>query len=556
MSFSIKNINNDNKTCLEECIDIKRFSDVRLRNKKIDKNKEILGSLIGCYIRSEGIGINKDVHELAELLCKNDLEIFCEEVFLEYIKTDIFEDKKWVINFCGIHGGERIISKMEGKIYQWICKGKISIALDAIVSLSLNGSKDAFRAIEKIQRTCKNEEVKVISEEAINFAIDEFNMDKDAFYDDIVPNLGLDERGICAFEYNNYKIYIYLIKLFKYIICDENHKLYKTLPKVKDSKKEQNIWAKQYFKEFRVQLQKITYRELERIEIELSNNRKWPLDLWINTFLKNPIMRTIGESFIWGIYHKSKIQSSMKFSIDVIKNNCSINILSYKMNASLKRYEINNIYDSKNMMKISNVLRFLRKYEFNNKNLTSNIDDYTINLVHPVELKSNQLEIWKEEFEKYNILQPIDQLYRINFIAAENELENEYIDRFYGKIIKSAYIVDRMNRFGWYKGNFNSDGRFYGFYKENINLKIVAELKISGISLEQLNEDTEVYLLRFYRINDKQEKIEIDNVKNEELLKNYEIPKRFFSEILYDITNSLFKSVRTDYSCREDIKFY
>lgn len=548
MSFSSKNKNNENKTCLEEYIKIKKFSKVKLKNKEADKGRKVLESLLLSYINSEATGINKDAKDLSKLLYKEDLEVFCTELFQEYIENDIFNDKKWVINFCAMHGGEDIIFNMKRKIYDWINNFKISIALDAIVSLCLNGNDNAFKVIEEIQRKCNNKEVKAIAEEAFNFAIDEFNMDKDEFKDSIVPYLGLDERGVHIFKYDNYEISIYLTKLFDFIIYDENKKIYKALPKIKGVSKEENLALRKYFKDFKVQLKNVTYRELDRLEKELSYNRKWFLNLWIDVFLKNPIMRTIGETFIWGIYHNSKMQAYMNFSMDVINNRCVIKIFHYKNNALLKKYEIKDIYDLKNKIKINKLLKVIKECEFNNKEFTCNINDYCINIVHPVDFRKNHLEIWKKEFEELNILQPVDQLYRKSFTLAENETQNDYIDRFNGKRIKASYILDNMNRFGWYKGEFNINGVFYEFYKKNIKLKIIAELKISGICIDYLDEDIVVKLLRFYRINGEMKEFEFNNINDKELLKNYEIPKRFFSEVLYDISNSLLKSISKDYN--------
>lgn len=180
-------------------------------------------------------------------------------------------------------------------------------------------------------------------------------------------------------------------------------------------------------------------------------------------------------------------------------------------------------------------------------------DGVVIGIVHPIELGKKDMELWKEQFENYEIKQPLEQLNREIFTVTEEERTNKKVERFGGIMLNGLSLLGKLTSFGWSRGPIGDGGGYYTFYKEDNTFKIDAELSFSGVSVGYENEEVTVYDLSFYKegtaskysyINDK---IYEQNVVSLETL-----PKRFFSEILCQINKATASKTGTNENWREE----
>ncbi|OAA86028.1 GNAT family N-acetyltransferase [Clostridium ljungdahlii] len=168
------------------------------------------------------------------------------------------------------------------------------------------------------------------------------------------------------------------------------------------------------------------------------------------------------------------------------------------------------------------------------------------------------LKVFIEYMFNYEIVQPIKQLDREVFTMTEEEKKMKYVDRFGGKIVNGLSLVGKIMNYGWYRGSIQDAGGYYEFYKEDNNLGIGVELKFEGLSVGYENEDTTIYILRFYNAGTvKRGSYIYDEIKEQHLLSLSQVPEKYFSEILYQVSSALSSSntVNENWRNASGIKF-
>ncbi|MDE6673898.1 MAG: DUF4132 domain-containing protein, partial [Acetatifactor sp.] len=176
---------------------------------------------------------------------------------------------------------------------------------------------------------------------------------------------------------------------------------------------------------------------------------------------------------------------------------------------------------------------------------TEDEEEYTlprqgqIGLVHPLELSAQSLKAWKQQLEDYEITQPIEQLDRKVYCLMEEEQESSRLERFDGMVINDLSLGGRLTAMGWLRGPVQG-GRFAIYYREEPSLDLGAELHFSGSivgSGSTGGQDVTVRDVRFYRVGTVDRGPEsYDVVTEERQLSLKDIPQRFFSEIVWQLT--------------------
>ncbi|MDE5951099.1 MAG: DUF4132 domain-containing protein, partial [Acetatifactor sp.] len=191
--------------------------------------------------------------------------------------------------------------------------------------------------------------------------------------------------------------------------------------------------------------------------------------------------------------------------------------------------------------------RYMEDGSFN----TENEEEYTlpellprqgqISLVHPLELSEESLEAWRRQLEDYEITQPVEQLDRTVYRLSPEEQEGNSLERFAGVVINDLSLGGRLTAMGWLRGPVQG-GRFAIYYREEPSLGLGAELHFSGSivgSASTGGRDVTVRDVRFYQLGTVDRGPEsYDEVTEERRLPLKSIPRRFFSEIVWQIAKA------------------
>ncbi len=486
-----------NKAAGLKWLDCDTLSKVRFKNTDKFAEDEIIKYMFLCYAPYIEIGLNSEAKKVSEILDTKDLAKLALEVLQRWLNIGAESKKKWVLYFASVYGDYNVVSVLKKNIEEWPKNSRGAIASEAVKALALNGSDEALIIVDNISRKFKFKQVKNAAATALKFAAEELGIDMEELSDRIVPDLGFDIKGERVFDYGDRKFMVTLTPELILDVQDESGKKFKNLPAPgkKDDEVKATV-ASLEFKNLKKQLKTVANIQAIRLEMALSSNRKWTKEAWVKLFVENPIMNQFAIGLVWGIYKE------------------------------------NTLIDS---------FRYMEDGSFNTKDEDEyNIEDGAlIGLIHPVELSREDMELWKEQLENYEIKQPFEQLNREVFEISEEEKTMKTVERFGGIMLNGLSLLGKLTGFGWSRGSIQDGAGYYNFYKEDDKLQIGVELSFSGLSIGLENEEVTVYNLIFYKKGTvKRGSYIYDTVKEQHIIKPSEIPNRFFSEILYQINKA------------------
>lgn len=500
-----------NKAAGLKWLDCDTLPKVRFKDSEKFAEDEIIKYMLICYSSCIEIGLSSEAKMVSELLDAKDLAKLALEVFERWLNSGAESKKKWVLPFAAVYGDYDVISALKKNIEEWAKNSRGAIASEAVKALALNGSNEALIIVDNIARKFKFKQVKNAAATALQFASEQMGIDMEELSDRIVPDLGFDIKGERVFDYGDRKFIVTLTPELTLDVQDESGKKFKNLP-APNKKDDENkaVEASLEFKNLKKQLKTVANIQAIRLELALSSNRKWTKEAWVKLFVENPIMHQFSIGLVWGVYEDNILTDSFRYMEDGSFNT-----------KDEDEYELK--------------------------------DGLIIGIVHPIELSKEDMELWKEQFENYEIKQPLGQLNREIFTVTEEERTNKKVERFGGIMLNGLSLLGKLTSFGWSRGPIGDGGGYYTFYKEDNTFKIDVELSFSGVSVGYENEEVTVYDLSFYKegtaskysyINDK---IYEQNVVSPETL-----PKRFFSEILYQINKATASKTGTNENWREE----
>ncbi|CUU48381.1 DUF4132 domain-containing protein [Clostridium beijerinckii] len=480
-----------------EWMAVEGFVDVKYEDGDV-LSKDVITYIISKYSLENVVERNLTAEKLIERCNKADLDTLGNVILNLWINNGADTKQKWVLALVSAIGGFNVVNTLKAQIDVWAKSSRGSIACEAVKALALNGSDDALIIIDNIARKFKHKQIKKAAGEAFVSAAKMFNLTEDDLADKIIPDLGFDKRGERVFDFGSRSFTVSLGLDFSLKISDNTGKVIKTMPK--PNKSDDELKAKDAANEFKAlkkQMKTIVSAQSLRLEMALAVNRLWKKKDWEKLFVENPIMHNFSLGLVWGIYEDGELKDTFRYMEDGSFNTV----------------------DEEEYYLIENSL---------------------IGLVHPLELETEMLEGWKQQFEDYEIVQPFPQLQRKVYTVTEEEKEMKNIERFAGTKINGLSLVGKLTKMGWYRGSVQDAGAYYQFYKEDEKIGIGAELQFDYLGVYYEDEETTIYELFFYKANTVERGSYVyDEVTDENIISPVKVPKRFFSEILYDVDRTL-----------------
>lgn len=468
-------------------------------------SEEYMQAVLLSYSGMSTPGVNKEVHILTDRLKKDELNAFMDVVFERWLAAGAEAKKKWVLYAVSIHGGSRIVDKLKHQIDEWAGASRGAIAADAVKALSLNDSPMALVTVDSIARKYKYKQVKKAAGDALQFAASELNLTVEELADRIVPDLGFDENMERHFDYGSRTFTVRISPALEIEVTDENGKTRKALPAVgksDDPVKAERALAE--FKELKKQMKATVKNQALRLELALSIDRKWTVERFEKLFVKNPIMHQFAISLIWGYYEKDKLVNTFRYMEDGTFNTVDED-----------EYELTG--------------------------------DGKIGLMHPIEMDRAEVEKWKEQLSVYEITQSIEQLDRPVYAVEDDEKGKKHLERFGGMILNGLSLSGKLVGLGWSKGVPMDGGVYEDFYRKDPDAGMAVELRFSGAYIGDENEDVVVYSASFYNMDDMDDRgYRYDMKEDNKAIDLDKVSKRYFSEIIYQLTKATKSSTDTD----------
>ncbi len=457
--------------------------------------EDYLASVLVAYADMGTPGVNKDAARLASDLDEKEFSEYVNALFGKWLDAGAEAKKKWVLYAASIHGGDAIVPVLHEQIKEWPKAARGAMAAEAVKALSVNGSSTALLLVDQIARKFKFRQVKTAAADALTYAAGQLGITREELEDRIVPNLGFDESMALSFDYGSRSFKVMLSPALELEVYDENEKRLKNLPS--PGKKDDAVKAEAASAEFRLlkkQLKTVAANQKIRLEQALSAERMWQVEKWKTLFVKNPIMHQFATGLIWGIYEDGALKMTFRYMEDG-----SFNTVDEE------------------------------EYELPKEGM--------IGLVHPIELKAQELSAWKEQLADYEVTQPFEQLERPVYRLTEEERGQKELTRFGGKLLNGLSLSGKLQGLGWYRGSVQDAGGYYTFYREDGNTGV--ELEFSGCFVGDENEEVTVYGAIFYQAGTvKRGSYVYDTVKKERQYQLSEVSPRYFSEIVLQLTKA------------------
>ena len=470
--------------------------------------EEYLQALLLCYSSMPKPGISKDAALLAEELEPRELAIYVGELFDKWMEAGAEAKKRWVLYAASIHGGADMVKRLHHQIQEWPHSARGAMAVEAVQALALSPQPEALLIVDGMARKFKVKQVKAAAGQALEFAASQLGLTREQLEDKIVPSLGFDDHMQRRFDYGARSFTVTITPALEVEVFDENGKKLKNMP-APGAKDDAEKAAAAYgeFKEMKKQMKTTVSSQKQRLEMALSTERLWTASAWQELFVRNPIMHQVAMGLVWGVYEEHRLVQSFRYMEDGTFN-------------------------------------------------TEDEEEYTlpeqgrIGLVHPLELSEESLETWKQQLEDYEITQPIEQLDRAIYHLTQEEQESKSLERFGGMLINDLSLAGKLTTLGWYKGSVQDGGGFYTYYREDTSLGLGAELHFSGsfVAIASMGgEEVTVYDVRFYKAGTiERGSYCYDEVEGDKQIPLKDIPPRYFSEIVWQLTKATASSQERD----------
>lgn len=505
----IQAILHDNKRVTFKWMDLKNLSEVRFKDKEEAASEDYLKSLICCYGIENSIYISDEGELLAAKLNKKDLSIFASQVFDKWIEDGAAAKKKYALNFAANFGDDDFIHKVEKHITYWAANSRTALAKEAINALAVSRADQALILLDKISNKFKSKAVKNSAKEALAKLAGNLKISPDELSDRLIPDFGFDKNGEKLFDYGERKIKVILNADLSLEVYDDKGKKSKTLPKAVKGDDEAKVKAVgEEFKILKKSLKTAYDIQKKRLKISLINGRKWTRDLWSSIFVNNPMMSRLADSIVWGVYENDKLIDTFRCGEDGTFNTID---------------EEEFVFEDKEILKIG--------------------------IVYPTELTEEERNKWIEQFENYEIVQPINQLYRKIFTVNEVEMKSRSVERFGGRIVNGIKALKILEAYGWERGPILEGSLYLYFYKEIKEKRIRIELSFDElISGSESSIDATIFKLKFYKMNNKEKNnYRYESIKDAEyLILPQNVPERIFTETLYEVDKMLNSSTGYD----------
>ncbi|TXJ41929.1 DUF4132 domain-containing protein [Brachyspira pilosicoli] len=453
-----------------------------LSNENTNIDIKVLKYILNEFLKIDKPKKIKDVEKILEFVERKSFIDAAEKAAEYFINNNLIEDNIKIITPYAIYADESHIEKLHQLLIDWNNSFKTSLILYTMQSIAINGKTSALKMINKFALNSNNKEIKNNIKDILVYASEILNTNIDNIFERLFPNFGFDAEGKKIINYGNRSFQLQLLSDSYLEIFDiQNSSIIKELPETDGDKELEKV--KEDFLHTQKTLKEIINYEKIKLTRALINGRKWDYKTFFEVFINNPIMHYFTLSFVWGVYDENDVLID---SFRYMEDGAFVTIDD-------ELYELpNNCY-----IGIYNI-----------------IDD-----------DIEKFYKWKEQFELYDIEQPINQFMNELITLKEENVKYDSIIMFEGIKIDTSYINQLCRELDIRDTYFNDNASYMIF--DDI-LKTVCK-----INAYAYGEEIVLGSIEFYELE-----------KNERLGKKinpFEISQKFVSSILYYLSLGLYE---------------
>lgn len=433
-------------------LDIDSLPPFSVGSKKIDP--VVLRYIIYRQSHCKEIRADIEIRSLFKMIDRKTSGDFAFEVLDRFLKSEAKPDDRWALVLAGMLGDDRIVPVLSRQIDLWAEANRAKMSELAVRALALLGTETALTVVNSmpVRFRTKYKNIAETAKEAFEEAAEARGVTVSELGNSIVPKLGFELGKPKLLKFGNQELELSIGPDFKLRLFDHaKKKKIASLPKFAPPE----IQAE--FKELRDSLKEVLKAEIPRMENLLVQEHRWPIDRFLEFYMKHPLLRPFTFRLIWGMYdNEGKFQKTFRALED----------------GTLSDHEDNRLEIP---------------------------DSGTVGIVHPLELDESLKIAWLSHLADYDIFAPFPQLERKVFRPEEKDLDRTYLANWQGTEIIGTKFNSRALRRSWRRGSVQDAGSVPAYFKSFSESGVDVFLFIEGMHVTWMHDYIRLLDLCFVR---------------------------------------------------------
>jgi Leucine-rich repeat (LRR) protein len=345
---------------------------------------------------------------------------------------------RFALTVIGLLGSDSVIPTLE----EIAIEGK---NLNAVATITLLGSKEAARALDRIARVFRTKypNVRDAAQEGFATIADSMDMTPFELADAMLPDFGFID-GALPMKAGKRALELVLGADLKVALV-EGGKVLKTPPK------ELTAAQKTELKDLNAELKEAARQLRASLEYYLIVQRRWKLADWKAFFLAHPLALAFAKRTVWGLYDGAKRTRTFRLAEDGEPKPIDVTGAAVTLAGA-------------------------------------------IGLVHPYDLTTAERDAWQAALPE----QPIVQLSRPVYTPSAEELGKTLSYQFEGKTVNVGTFKSRAERLGWRRGSVVDAGAISGYKKLYPTDKIEVFVRVDNLGVGFDGYESEATLQDFF----------------------------------------------------------
>lgn len=354
-------------------------------------------------------GIYLGIEEVKALCDEQSLADFVWDIFQSWLDFGAPLKDNWVLSALGILGNNQTLSNLLPLLYEWPEKSFTQRTVAALDIFYLIGTDEALIHLNNYANSIKSAKLKQSAKRIISQISKYKNLSIDEIEDRAVSCLGLEVTGSLKFNIGEQTFYLTTNQNLEPILKNDSKQIIKSIPKPKyevdmPAYNQANIT----FKKFKKELKQFISLQSNRLELMMCSQRTIDYSTFEFYYLKHPLLYKLVNKLVWGVFKTAD------------EERCKGKLIQ-----SFRICEDHSFAD-----------------ENENRIVLSKDTSLRIGLVHPLDLSPTQLKKFKQIFNDYQIIQPIEQLFRLTYYLNEADLLTSKLIRWKSVKVKSKGLFN------------------------------------------------------------------------------------------------------------------
>lgn len=473
---------------------IEKLPPLLLRNRK---PLSLLGLrfLIAKQAKIKAVSLSPEIAPVLSLLQRQKTGDFASALFEQWQSSKQAASDHWVLTLCGALGDHRMLVALKEPISEWVKKSRHKLAEHAARAIALLPGPEALITLASLgeRYRTKHRNVGRACHEALAEAAQKQGVSLDELGDHIVPDFGFTGERERTFTWPKGTLVASLNPQLQLSWHNPaTGKDTKSLPSRAPAAIRQEV------SDLPKRLRESWKAQGIRHERALIFQRRWPFARWCELYQENPLLQSLAEQLVWGIFTRS--------------DEAIIETFRRYPNGLLADAEGESVSPRKTQL---------------------------IRLIHPLDLPGDSLQQWRDHFNRHKLKQSFPQLDRpVRRMDGRKKNRKELVS-LEGRLSYCGTFKGRADRNGWARSPVFDGGSIFTYYKSFSEAGIDALLELRDHNVSDAPTDPLTFGKAYFAKVEPTQRLpssyEEPSIQSPNVVTFAEVPPIILSEILCDL---------------------